>query len=490
MKRRNAGKDEIPRKSAKPSEPTTKPKASKAPKAQTECMTVWRHARRRSASRDQGQPNIQSHTFDWDSQARTNSTSLAPAIARSNTSHEGPSASAEKLCQIDLDSFDSGTESVHSDYFALGPEYGQHGSSFHRMPRDARSSRGVSRSSHSKMYSPMMLDGMRDAQSPLPYVTPPLQRPRRITLHGSSLSSPVYDRQNHELPNYSDPWVPHARASLKRRRCITLHGDPALPFSSNDLSWRSQPSHYLPNDSNSSNMSAPPSLFAASIPSVSAFSPGSVYNASETSLQSPPTMSFPSIPQTSFVDVYDTASSSLHSYSSHGPSPITEMGQYCGSFTSPNLDNPWGIPAGSLSALSSPPSFPSLINPSDNATGQLIHGARHSTDCDQLFLHNRRNPYSAGNQVNHDISPQGAPPFSSSSSYTSENHEPYQLPLDYNPILQTASSDLHYSPGLQNALQLEFGTTTLDLSNIDMSETGPLDPELLLMDFYVPQNNE
>ncbi len=331
------------------------------------------------------------------------------------------------------------------------------------------------------MYSPMMLDGMRDARFPLPYVTPPLQRPRRITLHGSSLSSPVYDRQNHELSNYSDPLVPHARLSLKRQRRITLHGDSALPFPSNDLSGHSQPFHYLPNDSNYSNMSAPPSLFAASMPSVSAFSPGSVYNASETSLQSPPTMSFPSIPQTSFVDIYDTASSSLHSY------PTTEMGQYCGSFTSPNLDNPW---AGSLSALTSPPN-PSLIHPSDITTGQLIHSARRSTDYDQSFLNNRRNPYSAGvNQVNHDISPQGVPPFSSSSSYAPENHEPYQLPLDYNPILQTASSDLHYSPGLQNALQLEFGATTLDLSNIDMSETGLLDPELLLMDFYVPQNNE
>ncbi|KAK0243298.1 hypothetical protein EDD85DRAFT_323589 [Armillaria nabsnona] len=473
MKRRNAGEDEIPRKSAKPSEPTTKPKASKAPKAQTECMTVWRHANRRSASNVQGQPNIQSHTFDWDSQARTTSTSLAPAIAHSNTSQE--------------DGFNSGTESNRSDYFALGPEYGQHDSSFHRMPRNARSSHGVSRSSRFKMYSPMMLDGMRDARSPLPYVTPPLQRPRRITLHRSSLPSPVYDRQNHELSNYSDPLVPHARASLKRQRRITLHGDSALPFSSNDLSGHSQPFHYLPNDSNYSNMSAPPSLFSASMPSVSAFSPGSVYSASETT---PPTMSFPSIPQTSFVDVYDTASSSLHSYPSLGPSPTTEMGQYCGSFASPNLDNPWGIPAGSLSALSSPPN-PSLIHPSDIATGQLIYSARRSTDCDQSFLNNRRNPYSAGvNQMNHDISPQGVPPFSSSSSYTPENHEPYQLPLDYNPILQTASSDLHYSPGLQNALQLEFGTTTLDLSNIDMLENGPLDPELLLMDFYVPKNNE
>ncbi|KAK0190430.1 hypothetical protein F5146DRAFT_1044185 [Armillaria mellea] len=452
MKRRNAGEDEISRKSAKPSESTTKPKASKAPKAQSECMSVWRHAGRRSASRIQGQPNIQSHTFDWDSQA--NSTSLAPAVARSNTSQE--------------DGFGSGTESIHHDYFALGPEYGQYGSSFHRMARDARSSRGVFQAPHSKMYSPMMLDGMSDARSPLPYVTPPLQRPRRITLHGSSLPSPVYDKQNNELSNYSDLWVPHARASLKRRRRVTLHGDSALPISSDDLNCRSQPFHDMPNDSNYSNMSALPSLFVASIPSVSAFSPGSVYSASETSLQSPSTISFPSIPQTSLVDIYESSSSSLRSYSSHDPLPITEMGQYCGSFTSPNLGNPWGIPAGSLNALGSPRN-PSLLNPSDISTGQLIHGAREN------------------------VSPQGALPFSSSSSYTSETHEPYQLPLDYNPIPPTAPSDHHCSPGLQNALQLEFGTSTLDLSeNIDMSEseTGPLDPELLLMDFYMPQNNE
>ncbi|KAK0230253.1 hypothetical protein IW262DRAFT_1337202 [Armillaria fumosa] len=472
MKRRNAGKGEVPRKSAKLSGPTTKPKASKAPKAQAECMTVWRHADRRSASRVQGQPHIQSHTFDWDSQA--NSTSLAPAIAQLNTSQE--------------DGFGSVTESVPSDYFALGPEYGQHGNSFHRMSRDARSFRGVSRGSRSETYSPMMLDGMRDARSPLSCVTPPLQRRRRITLHGSSLSSLVYDGQHHELSHYSDPCIPHDR-SLKRRRCVTFHGDSALPFSCNDLSQCSQPLHDIPNDSNGPNMSAPPSLFAASIPSASAFSPGSVYySASETSLQSPPTISFPSIPQASLVDVFDTASSSLHSYSSHDPSPIMEMGQYCGSSTSPNLDNPWGVPAGSLSALSSP-SNPSLLNPSDIATGQLIQGARHSTGYDQL-LHNPRNPHSREvNQVNLVSSPQDTPPFSSSSSYTLENHEPYQLPLDYIPVPQTASSDLHYFPGLRNALQLEFSAATLDLSeNIDVSEseTGPLDPELLLMDFYMP----
>ncbi|KAK0491528.1 hypothetical protein IW261DRAFT_94517 [Armillaria novae-zelandiae] len=477
MKRQNAGKDEISRKSAKPSRPTTKPKASKAPKAQTECMTVWRHAGRRSASRVQGQPNVQSHTFDWDSQA--NSTSLAPEIARLNTSQE--------------DGFGSGRESIHSDYFTLGPEHGQHSSSFHRMPRDARSPSAVSRGSRSNMSSPMMLDGMRDARSPLPYVTPPLQRPRRITLHGSSLSSHVYDRQHHELSHYSNPWVPHDRSVLKRRRCITLHGDSALPISSNDFSQRSQPFHDIPNDSNDPNMLAPGSLSAGSIPSISAFSPGSVYySASETSLQSPPTLLFPSIPQTSLVDVCDNTSSPSRSYSSHGPSPITEMSQYSGSLTSPNLDNPWGVPAGSLSALSSP-SNPSLLNPSYTATGQLIQGAQHSTGYDQ-YLHGPRNPYSRGvNQVNYFSSPQGAPPFSSSSSYTSENYEPYQLPLNYNPIPQTASSDLHYSPGLQNALQLEFSAPTLNLSeNVDVSEseTDPLDSELLLMNFYMPQSNE
>ncbi|KAK0499551.1 hypothetical protein EDD18DRAFT_855527 [Armillaria luteobubalina] len=248
-----------------------------------------------------------------------------------------------------------------------------------------------------------------------------------------------------------------------------------------------------PNDSNDPNMSASPSHFAASIPSVSAFSPGSVYySASETSLQSPPAISFPSIPQASLIHVFDTTSSSLHPYSSHDPSPIVETGQYYGSLTSPNLDNPWSVPAGSLSTLSSP-SNPSFLNPSDNATGQLIQDARHSTGYDQ-FLRNPRNPYSRGvNQVNLVSSPQDAPPFSSSSSYTSESYEPYQLPLNSILFPQTASSDLHYSPGLRNALQLEFSTATLDLSeNIDVSEseTGPLDPELLLMDFYMPQDNE
>ncbi|KAK0461618.1 uncharacterized protein EV420DRAFT_118897 [Desarmillaria tabescens] len=368
----------------------------------------------------------------------------------------------------------------------------------------ARSSRGVSRSSRPEICSTMTSDGMDGSDtesSPLPCVTPPLQRLRRITMHRSAPSSPFYDGQNPAfgLNNFSNHRVPHARPSLQRQRRITLHGDSTSPFSSNDLSWP-QLSHFLPNDAGYSSMPAPPSLFAESfppsIPSGSAFSSGSEYSAPDASLLSPPSMMqmpFPSIPQTSTVDVYDPTSSSMRSYSSHDPSLTMEMGQYCGSLAStpPNQsisspDNPWGIPAGSFSVMSSP-NNPSLINPSDIATRQPTQGTRNITEYDQLFLHDPRNTYSAGvNQVNYDIPPYAGSPFSSS-SYTSENYTPYQMLLDYNPIPQTAPS-LRYSPGPQNALQLEFSTATTDLPTADVSETGPLDPELLLMDFYVPQN--
>ncbi|KAK0207026.1 hypothetical protein DFS33DRAFT_637992 [Desarmillaria ectypa] len=501
MKRRNAGEDKISRKSARSSETTTKPKASKAPKAQTECMTVWRHAGRRSASRAREQRDVQPHTFDWDSQAGTNSTSLEPVIVRSNTSqdlgHLRPPGFDEKLFPINLDGFDSGMDSIQSDHFALGPGYGQQNIPLHHMSRDARSSYDGSWNSRSEIYSTMMSDRMdgpdTNTPSPLPHVTSPLQRPRQITLHGSSSSSPLYNGQNpvSELNNYSDPWIPHGRP-LQRRRCITLHGDSTSAFS-DDSSWHAQPFRYLPNNADYSNMPVPPSLSAESffpVPSVSAFSPGSEYSASDTSFLSPPsTMLFPSIPQTSLVNIYDPTSSFLRPYPSHGSSPTTEMRQYCESSTSLNQsmsrDNPWGMQAGSLSVLSNPPT-PSFANPSEFATGPRT---RHSAECDQSFLHDPRNTYPPGfNQVNHDISPYAESPFSSS-SYMSENYTPYQPLLDYNPMPQTASS-LHYSPGLQNALQLEFGTATLDLLNTDVSETGPLDPELLLMDFHAPQNNE
>ncbi|KAG7447672.1 uncharacterized protein BT62DRAFT_993318 [Guyanagaster necrorhizus] len=466
------------------------PAASQAPKAQTERMTVWRHADRRSASRAQREPNVKPHTFDWDSQAGTKSTSLAPAIGQTNASQEGIKR-----------------DNAQSDYFPL-VRYGQQASPFHRIPRSSRGASHSSRSDISDIYFNMMSDGMGDLgtviPSPLPHANPPLQRHRRITLHGNLPSYPSYGGQNldTELSHHSHSFdyspIPQTRQSVQRQRRITLHGGSTLPFSSIDPSLRSQPYHYLPNNADSGHLLAPsesPFEFFPSIPSFQSFSQ-IMYSSSETSLPSAPsTTSFPSVPQTSDVDVYDTAPYPLGFYSLHDPLSTTEIPQFCGS-TSPNesmsSSSPWGIPAGSLGILSSHSSS-SLGNPSEHATGELLNQTGYSAECDRLsLLGPSRHVHSPGiNQMRHDISPHVESPFSSISSYSTDNHTPYQplLNSDLSSILQTEPTP-NYSSQLENALQLEFSTATLDLSSVDMSGTEPLDPELLLMDFYVPHDTE